>query len=359
MTSQTVLVGTYTEKLPFVDGKAEGIYLYSLNEATGELTYLSTGVGPRNPSYLATDPTNSNVYAVQETEVDDSPAVHALSLTNYNLTPINEQPAHGGLPCHIIVDATGKYVLSANYETGSIAVYPIRKDGGLDAATTIIQHEGPVTNQKPPLGPHAHAVVLNAANDRLFVPDLGFDRVLMYFFDSRSGSLTPSDPPFVQLHVGAGPRHFIFDPQEKYAFALGETDGTISVFSYRNGMLNPLQTISALPETKIPSNSAAEIAITSDGRFVYASNRGHDSIACFRFSDGELFATGHTSTQGHTPRDFAIDLTGTYLIVGNQDTSNIVTFRINQTTGALEPTGHEISVPNPVCILPLNLKPQH
>jgi 6-phosphogluconolactonase len=355
MTSQTVLVGTYTEKLPFVDGKAEGIYVYSLNEATGELTHLSTGVGPRNPSYLAIDPSNSNVYAVQETEVNDSPAVHALSLNNNSLLPINEQPAHGGLPCHIIVDATGKYVLSANYETGSIAVYPIRKDGGLDSATTIIQHKGPVTNKKLPLGPHAHAVVLNEANDRLFVPDLGFDRVLMYSFDSLTGSLTPSDPPFVQLHLGAGPRHFIFDPQERYAFALGETDATITVFSHRDGMLNPLQNISALPDTEIPGNSAAEIAITFDGRFVYSSNRGHDSIACFRFSDGELIPTGHTSSQGRSPRDFAIDLTGAFLIVGNQDTDNVVTFRIDQTTGTLEPTGHVISVPNPVCILPVNL----
>ena len=154
-------------------------------------------------------------------------------------------------------------------------------------------------------------------------------------------------------HTGAGPRHFVFDPREEYAFALGEMDATITVFAYRDGMLNPLQTISTLPLGAEASPSCAEIAISSNGRFVYASNRGHDTIARFSFADGSLSALGHTETQGKTPRDFAIDPTDTFLIVGNQDSDTVVTFRIDRETGDLEPTGHIVEVPSPVCILPV------
>ncbi|MFT5087567.1 MAG: 6-phosphogluconolactonase [Planctomycetota bacterium] len=353
MPSQTIYIGTYTEKLPFVDGKAEGIYVYSLDTETGKLSELSHTTGPRNPSYLATDPQKRFLYAVQETEVDDSPQVHAFAIAGNELHPLNSQPGHGGLPCHIAVDPTGQCALSANYETGSVAVYPIGKDGSLGAASSVIQHEGSGSSHERQLGPHAHAVVLNGDNNLLLVPDLGLDQVCIYQFDPHSGTLTPSDPAFAKLHTGTGPRHIIFDPKEQYAFALGEMDATITVFAYRHGLLNPLQTISTLPPNADAAPSCAEIAITADGRFVYASNRGHDTIARFSFIDGKLKALGHTDTLGKTPRDFAIDSTGAFLIVGNQDTDTVVTFRINRETGNLEPTGHIANVPNPVCILPV------
>jgi 6-phosphogluconolactonase len=353
MPSQTVYIGTYTEKLPFVDGKAEGIYVYRLDTDSGELTHLSTATGPRNPSYLAIDRQKRFIYAEQETEVDDDPRVHAFAIVGDELQPLNSQPAHGGLPCHIIVDATGKCVLSVNYETGSVAVYPIQEDGSLGEASTVIQHTGSGSSHERQLGPHAHAVALNADNNRLFVPDLGLDQVRIYKFDPNTGNLTASDPAFVKLHTGAGPRHFIFDPTERYAFVLGEMDATITVCAHRDGLLNPLQTISTLPPDSAVGPSCAEIAITADGRFVYASNRGDDSIARFSFVDGLLTALGHTDTQGKTPRDFAIDPTGAFLIVGNQDSDTVVSFRINGESGDLEPTGHIASVPNPVCILPV------
>jgi 6-phosphogluconolactonase len=353
MPSQTIYIGTYTEKLPFVDGKAAGIYIYSLDPDSGELTYLSNTTGPRNPSYLAIDPQKRFIYADQETEVNDTPQVHAFAIEGNQLCPLNNQPGHGGLPCHIVVDPTGQCVLSANYETGSVAVYPIQEDGSLGAASSVIQHQGSGSSHERQLGPHAHAVVLNANNDLLFVPDLGLDQVLIYKFNPNTGDLTPSDPPFAKLHTGAGPRHFIFDPKEQYAFTLGEMDATITVFAYRNGMLNPLQTISTLPADTDASPSCAEIAITTNGRFVYASNRGHNTIARFSFANGTLTALGHTDTLGKTPRDFAIDSTGTFLIVGNQDTDTVVTFRINHATGDLAPTGYVAKIPNPVCILPV------
>ena len=353
MSSQTVYIGTYTETLPFVEGKAEGIYVYSLDMDSGELTHLSTTSGPRNPSYLAIDPQERYLYSVQETEVDSDPQVHAFAIAGNELVPLNCQPAHGGLPCHILVDSTGQCVLSANYETGSVAVYPIGEEGSLGVASAVMQHQGSGSSHPRQLGPHAHAVVLNADNDRLFVPDLGLDQVLVYRLDPGTGDLIPGDPPFAKLHTGAGPRHFVFDPREEYAFALGEMDATITVFAYRDGMLNPLQTISTLPPGAEASPSCAEIAISSNGRFVYASNRGHDTIARFSFADGCLSALGHTETQGKTPRDFAIDPTGTFLIVGNQDSDTVVTFRIDRETGDLEPTGHIAEVPSPVCILPV------
>ncbi len=353
MALQTVYIGTYTEKLPFVEGKAEGIYVYSLDTDSGQLEYCSHTTGPRNPSYLAIDPQRRFLYADQETVVDDDPQVHAFAIEGDRLRPLNSQPAHGGLPCHIIVDATGKYVLSANYETGSVAVYPMGADGSLGEAATVVQHRGSGSSHERQLGPHAHAVVLNAANDRLFVPDLGLDRVVVYDFNSDTGALAPGDPPFVKLHTGAGPRHFVFDPSEQYAFALGEMDATITVLAHRDGMLNPLQRVSTLPPDSTARPSCAEIAVSANGRFVYASNRGHNSIARFAFADGALTALGHTDTGGETPRDFAIDPTGTFLIVGNQDTDSVVTFRINSATGDLEETGHRVQVPNPVCILPV------
>ena len=353
MPSQTVYIGTYTEKLPFVDGKAEGIYVYSLDMDTGELAHQSTTIGPRNPSYLAIDPRHRFIYAVQETEVDDHPQVHALAIDGDELRPLNHQPAHGGLPCHIAVDATGQCVMSANYETGSVAVYPIGADGALGEASTIIQHTGSGSSHQRQIGPHAHGVVLNDENDRLFVPDLGLDQVRVYKLNPNAGALAASDPAFAKLHLGAGPRHFIFDPLQKYAFALGEMDATITVFAYRDGMLNPLQRISTLPLDSDARPSCAEIAMTNDGRYVYASNRGHNSIARFSFADGILTGLGHTDTQGETPRDFAIDPTGTFLIVGNQDTDSVVTFSIDGDTGDLQPTGHVAHVLSPVCILPV------
>ena len=352
MAEQTVYIGTYTEKLPFVDGKAAGIYAYRLDADSGELHHLSTTVGPRNPSYLAIDPQRRFLYSVQETEVGDDPRVHAFAVAGDGLRPLNSQPAHGGLPCHIAVDATGRCVVSANYETGSVAAYPIGEDGALAAAAAVVQHQGAGSDHPRQVGPHAHGVVLNAANDRLLVPDLGLDQVLAYRFDPV-GSLAPADPPHLKVHTGAGPRHFIFDPRQEYGFVLGEMDATITVCAYRDGMLNPVQRISTLPADSTADPSCAEIAMSADGRFVYASNRGHDSIARFAFAAGALTALGHTSTQGRIPRDFAIDSTGDFLIVGNQDSDTVVSFRIDRETGDLQPTGHVASVPNPVCILPV------
>ena len=351
MASQRIYIGTYTERLPFVDGKAEGIYIYDLDMDSGELRKIGHTSGPRNPSYLALDPQRHGLYAVQETVVDDSPSVHAYAIEDKTLRKINEQPAHGGLPCHIVADSTGQWVISANYETGSVAVYPIKADGAVGEATTVIQHEGSSIDASRQEGPHAHAVVLSSDQRRLFVPDLGMDQIMIYGWDSTRGSLTPGDPPYVKTHLGAGPRHFVFHPSGCYAFSLSELDATIIVYAYKDGLLNPLQTISTLPKNTDASPSCAEIAVTPDGRFVYASNRGHNSIARFSFTEGILSTCGHTDTQGKTPRDFALDASGKFLIVGNQDSDTVVTFRINADTGDLERTGHVAIVPNPVCIL--------
>jgi 6-phosphogluconolactonase len=353
MASQTVFIGTYTEKLPFVDGKARGIYSYRLDLETGGLTYLSHSEGPRNPSYLAFHAQKNCLYAVQETGVDDDPTVHAFAVEGHTLRRLNHQPAHGGYPCHIAVDQTGQCVLTANYETGSVALYPIASTGALGEPSAIAQHAGSSIHPERQTGPHAHAVVVSPDNRFVLVPDLGMDKVMIYRLDPEHGTLSPSDPPFVRTHTGAGPRHLVFHPGNRFAFCLGELDATLSVYAYQDGHLNPLQTHSTLPAITDASPSCAEIGITPDGRFVYASNRGLNSIARFAFANGSLSLLGHTDTRGQTPRDFAIDPTGAFLIVGNQDTDTVLTFRIDGHSGDLHPTGHVASVPNPVCILPV------
>ena len=353
---QTVYIGTYTENLPFVQGKGEGIYSYRFDLATGELTRISQAGGIRNPSYLILDSKQEHLYAVQETNDDDDAAVYALALDSKTATfqHLNRQPAHGGLPCHLTLDPSERFVLIANYLTGSVAVYPVAEDGGLGEATSVIQHEGASVNADRQLGPHAHSVTFGP-DGLLFVADLGIDKLMIYRLDSENGSLSPADPPNVELHPGAGPRHFKFHPCGKFAFANGELDATVTVFSYEQGNLTPLQSLSTLPDGSDAHLSTAAIRVHPSGRFVYVSNRGHDSIAAFEFDEasGKLNAIGHTSTQGKNPRDFEIDPSGAFLLAGNQDSGTVVTFRIDAITGELSPTGHTADVPNPVCILPV------
>ena len=355
MHEQKVFIGTYTSKLPFVVGKAEGIYVCSLNMDSGKLTYLSHTKGPPNPSYLAIEPQKRYIFSVEETVEEENPQIHALRINGNRLNFINSIPAGGGLPCHINVDQSGQYVFCANYETGSVACFSIESNGSIKERISLIQHHGSGSKHPRQLGPHAHAAVLNSDNLLLFVPDLGLDKILIYNFDPATGNLTPHVPPYAKTHPGAGPRHLVFHPSQDYAFLLNEMDATIIVYEFLSGYFNPIQTISTLPNDCSSAPSCAEIAVTPNGRFVYASNRGHNSLARFFFQSGQLLALGYTPTMGDTPRDFSIDNTGTFLLVGNQDSHTVVTYRINYKNGNLEETGHIIEIPNPVCILPVIL----
>lgn len=270
------------------------------------------------------------------------------------LTSLNKVSTRGTIPAHLVVDSTGKSLVVANYGSGSVAVFPVNGDGSLGAASAFVQHSGSSTGPRQK-GPHAHAVVLSADNRFVFVPDLGLDEVLSYRLDPAAGTLTPNDPPFTKVTQGSGPRHFAFHPDGQFAYTVHEMGSLVTVFAYdrAGGTLKELQTISTLPRDFSGTNNSAELQVHPNGRFLYASNRGHNSIAVFAIDPRAktLTLVEHVPTQGKTPRNFAIDPTGRYLLAANQDTNNIVIFRIDQKTGRLTPTGDNLETPLPVCLL--------
>ena len=348
-----VYIGTYTQ------GKSEGIYVYRLDPSTGALEHASTAAGVDNPSYLAIDPRQRYLYAVNEVsefEGKSSGAVRAFSIDSETgaLTYLNQQPTGGPGPCHLSVDRTGNFVLVANYNGGSVCVLPIQDGGHLGDATDFIQHSGSSVNPRRQESPHAHSITLDAANRYAFTADLGIDKVLIYRLNLDRGKLTPGGQPSVQVQAGAGPRHFDFHPGGAYAYLINELDCTLTAFTYdaSHGTLRELQTVPTLPDGFEGSNSCSDLHVSPSGDFVYGSNRGHNSIVIFQIDGdtGRLTCVGHESTQGETPRGFTIDPTETFLLAGNQNTDTVVTFRIDQQTGKLASTGHVAEVPAPVCL---------
>ena len=348
-------VGTYTE-----DGsKSKGIYAYRFDADTAQITSLGLAAETTNPSFVALHPDGRFLYAVNEVGNYKGPTsggVSAFSIDRATgkLTFLNEVPSRGADPCYIIVDKTGKYVLVANYTGGSVAVFPVLEDGKLGEASAFVQHTGHGTNPSRQEGPHAHSIDLSPDNRLAMVDDLGLDELLVYKFDSAKGSLTPNDPPFAKLDPGAGPRHFALHPSGKFAYVISEMQSTVTVFSNdeKRGTLLHLQTISALPKDFTGQNDDAEIQMHPSGKFLYASNRGSDTIAVFAIdpSKGTLTPVEYTPTQGKIPRSFEIDPTGKFLFAANQKSDNIVVFRIDVKTGRLTPTGQVLDVGSPVCV---------
>ena len=349
-----VYVGTYTQP-----GKSEGIYVYRLDPATGALTFGSKATGLTNPSFLAIHPNHHFLYAVNEVgEFGGKPsgAVSAFSIDPKTgaLTYLNQQPSQGTGPCHLSVDKTGKFVLVANYGGGSASVVPIQADGRLAEPTDFVQHRGTSVNPQRQEGPHAHSINLDPANRYAFVADLGLDKIMIYQLDLAHGKLKPGEQPWAQVKGGEGPRHFAFHPSAKYAYVINEMGNTITAFAYdaAHGKLTELQTVSTLPSDFKGTSYCADIHVLPSGKFVYGSNRGHDSIVIFKIDEGtgKLSYVGHEPTHGKTPRNFGIDPTGNFLLAANQDSDTIVTFRIDQKTGKLTPTGQVTQVPMPVCL---------
>jgi 6-phosphogluconolactonase len=353
-------VGTYTQ-----DGsKSKGIYAYRFDPTTGDSTALGLAAETTNPSFVAIHPNGRFLYAVNELgnyEGPNSGGVSAFSIDRETgkLTFLNEVGSRGADPCYIIVDKAGKHVLVANYTGGSIAAFPIDDSGKLGAASAFVQHTGHGANPKRQEGPHAHSIDLSPDNRLAFVDDLGLDELLVYKFDASTGSLTPNDPPFVKLDPGAGPRHFALHPSGKFAYVVAEMASTVTALSVdmHTGKLQRLQTLSTLPEDFKGENDDAEVEVHPSGKFLYASNRGRDSIAVFAIDPrkGTLTRVDDVSTQGKVPRHFEIDPTGHFLLAENSKSDNIVVFRIDQSTGRLTPTGHKIEVGSPVCMKFLKL----
>lgn len=351
-----VYIGTYTSG----KSRSEGIYIYKLNLDSGELKPYKTVKNVVEPSFLTIDKDRKFLYAVNETEEYEgkkSGAVSAFAIDRKtgDLRFLNKQPSLGGAPCHISVSDNGKFVLVANYLGGNVAVFPVEKSGKLGASIELAQHSGTGPNRARQEAPHAHSIMLDANNRYAFANDLGVDKVIIYGFDNKTGKLTPNPAQsFYQTKAGAGPRHFKFHPNGKFAFIINELDMTITALAYdaNRGTLKEIQTVPTLPADFSGANTCADIHVAPNGKFLYGSNRGHDSIAAYRIDEqtGRLELVGHASTQGKTPRNFAIAPNGKFLLAANQNSDSIVVFRIDETSGKLTPTGKKAPVPMPVCL---------
>ncbi len=348
----TVFVGTYT------GGPSKGIYAYELNMLDGSLKQLGLAAEAQNPSFLAIHPNKQLLYAANEIGRFQGKPVGAVTgfkidAVTGKLNKINDQSSGGDGPCHLVVDKAGKNVLVANYGGGSVAVLPIDSEGQLKAATAFVQHKGSSVNPQRQKEPHAHSIHVDAQNRFAFAADLGMDKVMIYRFDADSGGLAANDPAFASVKPGGGPRHFAFSPDHKRAYVNNEITSSVTAFSYNEatGALAETQTISTLPADWNGNNSTAEIQVHPTGKFVYCSNRGHNSVAVFSVdSNGRLSHVENESTRGKTPRNFGIDPTGKYLIAANQDSDTLAVFSIDSQSGKLTPLGEPVSAPKPVCV---------
>ena len=346
-------VGTQTGK------ESKGIYAFRYDAKSGEATSLGLAAETKNPTFLTIHPNSRFLYAVNAIVVLDpggSGAVSAFEIDGASgrLTFLNQVSARGGGPCYITVDRKGRNALVANYVGGSVTVLPLAKDGRLREASAFVQHAGSSADPARQEGPHAHSIDLSPDQRFALTADLGLDKILIYRFDSEHGSLTANHLPFVKLRAKSGPRHLAFHPNGHFVYVINELASQITVFSYdkRAGIMNEIQSLPTLPEGFEGENYPAEIAIHPSGRFVYGSNRGHDSIAVFSVDSGtgKLTLVETVLTGGRWPRHFEIDPTSRFLFGANENSSDIRTFRIDPQTGRLSPTGQVLQVPSPDCI---------
>jgi 6-phosphogluconolactonase len=350
-----VYVGTYTGGA----NNSKGIYRFEFDSTTGQLTHRALAAETKNPSFLAITPNHRFLYAVGELESfqgKSSGAISAFAIDpgTGNLTLLNQQPSRGAGPCHLVVDKKGQHVLAANYSGGSVCVLPIETDGRLSPASAFVQHHGASVNKQRQEGPHAHSINLDAANRFAVVADLGLDKIMIYQYDADRGTLQANDTPSTEITPGSGPRHFAFHPNGRHAYVINELASTVTAMDYdpERGVLKPVQTVSTLPQGFKGETTCAEVQVHPSGKFLYGSNRGHNSIAVFAIDadTGRLKPVGRQTLDIKTPRNFGIDPTGKFLVVANQDSNSMVVFRINAETGDLTPTGTKVEVPMPVCV---------
>jgi 6-phosphogluconolactonase len=356
-----VYVGTYTRRDSALAHMEKGIQRFMFDPSSGALTFVETITGIVNPSFLAISPDRRFLYAVSEMTdlVNGRPAggvaAYAIDPNSFTLRHLNEQATSGTSPCHLTVDATGRYVMATNYGSGSVCLFPIRPDGSLGNSSDFITHEGSSINPQRQQEPHPHSINLDPSNRFAFVPDLGTDKVMIYLLDTESGKLTlNAEQPWARTKSGAGPRHLAFHPNGKLLYVVNELDSTVTGFAFDadRGTLREIGAISTLPTDFDGKSHCADIHVHPNGKFLYASNRGHDSIAVFAVDaqSGDLKPVEYMPTGGQVPRNFAIEPTGTYLLAANQNSDDIFTFTIDDKNGKLTPTGLRTQVPAPVCI---------
>lgn len=349
-------VGTYTAKT-----QSKGIYVYRFDPETGDVADKGIAAETPDPSFLAVHPNGKYLYAVNEGPITDGGkhggvTAFALDAQSGKLTQLNQVSSLGTDPCFLSIDRSGKYLLAANYTSGSVAVFPIESDGSIGKSTAFVQDSGKTgPNKQRQEGPHAHFIETTKDNRYAIVVDLGLDEVLVYKFDASDGTLSPNDPPHVKIKAGSGPRHLVFSKDDKFAYVVSELASTVTVlkFDAKKGTFRHEQTLSTLPPGFSGRNDAAEIAIHPNGKFLYASNRGNDSIAVFSIdaAKGTLTPVGGMPTGGKEPRHFTFDPSGRFLFAEDQLSDVIDVFRVDPGTGALSANAETIKAPSPVCVV--------
>ncbi len=340
-------VGTFTSE------GAEGIYQCSFNASTGELSQVSVFKGVDNPGFLRKSPDGKFLYVVTRAPVTVDPAGGSVAAYRIglqgNLEFLNKQSSQGRDPCYVDVSPDGKWVAIANYGGGSVAIYPVNQDGSLKPASSLVKHEGSGPHPTRQKAPYAHSIRFSKDGKTLYAADLGTDQLLVYQLDEVTGMISPSVQPFVALPPGSGPRHFEFSSDEKFCYVANELNSTVSVVERKSGRWTVTETLSTLPSEFTGDSFCADIHLSADGKFVYVSNRGHQSIAVFgRNSNGSLTAITHVNVQGDWPRNFTIDPSGKYMLVANQRSHNIAVFELRN--GVPVYTGKDIKLPAPVCL---------
>jgi 6-phosphogluconolactonase len=359
--SNTTLVYAGT----FTTGKSKGIYLFRLQtqnlEVSQNIMLMPLGLAAEtpSPSFLEIDNKRNLLFAVNETNTFEGKptggvSAFAMDRVTGKLTLLNQKSSLGTGPCHLVLDKTGRWLLVANYAGGSVAVFPVAADGHLGESTDFVQHTGKSIDPNRQSGPHAHCVTMSPDNRFAFVCDLGLDKVMCYQFDAERGKLTPADPAFVSLKPGAGPRHMVFRPDGKFAYVINELNSTVTAFGYdpSSGKLTEVQSVSTLPGYWEGKNSTAEIGVHPSGKYLYASNRGHNSVVLFEIDPdkGTLNFVEEQGTGGKTPRHFGIEPSAKHLAIGNQDSDTILVCRIDAGNGRLKPSGVFVDCPSPVCV---------
>ncbi len=344
-----LFVGTYTS------GESEGIYVYEFDAVTGDAQYVSKASGVENPSYLAISPNDKYIYAVNETGGENGGSVSAFSFDKAEgaLTFLNKKSSKGGHPCYVSVDQTGRWAFAGNYSGGSLSMLPITGDGNLQEAEAYFEHSGSSVNENRQERPHVHCTYVAPGNEHVLVADLGTDQVKSYRFNASKGELDPLEAGTYEAAPGSGPRHITFHPDGNFAYLINELNGTIEVFTFEAGKLNKIQQISTLPENYEGAVSGADIHLSPDGKFLYASNREDlNNIVIYSVNqeNGQLSYIGEQGSGGIHPRNFMIDATGQYLLVANRNTDNVVVFKRDKESGLLTKTGNELEISMPVCL---------